>query len=156
MCSCSSCYSRIIEPCCCTIAYIACGYPPRILAHRCVRARVVVCGLVRSSARARCCVSAIRLDFVLSRCNAFRVLSIRSRAPLVVRARGYGGESAVLRLIVLCNAENALRGIVAVSVRRECVPVFASVYRCSCRICAGARSCVVTGQIARAVTTISS
>ena len=101
--------------------------------------RTCPCGCVRSRALVRphpvLCVSAIRLCFVWSRCNAFRVLSIRSRAPLVVRARGQGGESAVLRVIVLCNADNALRGIVAVSVRRECVSVFTSVYRfvsCMC------------------------
>ena len=41
----------------------------------------------------------------------------------------------MLRVIVLCNTETALRGIVAVIVRRECAPVFASVYRfvsCMC------------------------
>ena len=41
----------------------------------------------------------------------------------------------MLRVVVLCNAETALRGIVAVSVRRECVPVFTSTYRfvsCMC------------------------
>ena len=58
------------------------GAPLRTCPCSCVRSRA----LVRS--HPVLCVSAIRLCFVLSRCNAFRVLSVRSRAPLVVRARG--------------------------------------------------------------------
>ena len=61
----------------------------------------------------------------------------------------------MLRVIIFCNAENALRGIVAVGVRRECVSV-SRLCIVSCRVCAGARSRVVTGQIARVVTTVSS
>ena len=41
----------------------------------------------------------------------------------------------MLCVIVLCNAENALRDIVTVSVRREWVPVFTSVYRFVSCVC---------------------